>query len=115
VGERVGPDLTGLGSRFSKAHIVESLLEPARTVSPSFESTLVELKNGRPLSGIKVAETEKEITLVDNEAKKHVIARADIDVVKKQPGSAMPDGVEKRLSEDEFVDLVSYLVSLRSK
>ena len=57
-GEHIGPELTGLGSRFSKAYIVESILEPSRTIAPSFESTLVELKNGKVLSGIKVAETE---------------------------------------------------------
>jgi putative heme-binding domain-containing protein len=82
-------------------------------VAPSFESTSVELKTGRILNGIKVAETETTITLVDNEAKKHVIARSGVESLKKQPGSAMPDGLEKRLSEDEFVDLVSFLVNLK--
>jgi putative membrane-bound dehydrogenase-like protein len=115
VGERVGPELTGLGSRFPKVYIVESILEPARTISPSFESTLVELKNGRLVVGIKVAETEKAITLIDNETKKHVLARADIADLRKAPGSAMPDGLEKRLTEDEFVDLVSFLVNLKEK
>jgi putative membrane-bound dehydrogenase-like protein len=112
-GERVGPDLTGLGSRFSKAYIVESVLDPGRTVAPSFEQTLVEMKSGKLLSGIKVAETEMSITLVDSETKKHVLARADIQEQRKQAGSAMPDGLEKRLTEDEFVDLMSYLVSLK--
>ena len=112
-GERVGPDLTGLGGRFSKAYIVESVLEPSRTIAPSFESTLVELKNGKFLSGIKVAETETTIALVDNEAKKHDIAKADIAEQKKQATSAMPDGLEKRITEDEFVDLISYLFSLK--
>jgi putative membrane-bound dehydrogenase-like protein len=114
-GEQVGPDLTGLGSRFSKAYIIESILEPSRTVSPSFESTLVELKSGKVLAGIKVAETETAITLVDNEAKKHVLARSAIEAMRKQPGSAMPDGLEKRLTEDEFVDLVSFLVNLKER
>jgi putative membrane-bound dehydrogenase-like protein len=113
TGERVGPELTGLGGRFSKAYIVESILEPSRTIAPSFESTLVELKNGKYLSGIKVAETETTITLVDNETKKHTLAKADIAEQKKQATSAMPDGLEKRLTEDEFVDLISYLFSLK--
>jgi putative membrane-bound dehydrogenase-like protein len=112
-GERVGPDLTGLGGRFSKAYIVESVLEPSRTIAPSFESTLVELKNGKFLSGIKVAETETTITLVDNETKRHDIARADVAGQKKQATSAMPEGLEKRLTEAEFVDLISYLFSLK--
>jgi putative membrane-bound dehydrogenase-like protein len=112
-GERVGPDLTGLGGRFSKAYIVESVLEPSRTIAPSFESTLVELKNGKFLSGIKVAETETTITLVDNETKRHDIAKAEVAEQKKQATSAMPDGLEKRITEDEFVDLISYLFSLK--
>ncbi len=112
TGERVGPDLTGLGRRFSKAYVIESVLDPSRTVAPSFEPTRLELKSGRVLSGIKVAETETAVTLVDSETKKHVVARADIEDQKKQAGSAMPDGLEKRLTEDEFVDLISYLMSL---
>jgi putative membrane-bound dehydrogenase-like protein len=114
-GEFVGPELTGLGNRFSKAYIIESILEPSRTVSPSFESARVELKSGRILIGIKVAESESSITLVDSETKKHVLARSGIEMTTKQPGSAMPDGLEKRLTEDEFVDLVSFLVSLKGR
>jgi putative heme-binding domain-containing protein len=112
-GERVGPDLTGLGGRFSKAYIIESILEPGRTVSPSFESARLELKSGKVLSGIVVARTETTITLVDSETKKHVIPRSSIEMMGKQPGSAMPDGLQKRMTEDEFVDLVSFLVSLK--
>jgi putative membrane-bound dehydrogenase-like protein len=112
-GERIGPELTGLGSRFSKAYIVESILEPSRTIAPSFETVVVSLKNGKVLSGIKVAETETTITLADNQAAKQVVARADIDEVQKGTVSTMPEGLEKRLTEDEFVDLVSFLMSLK--
>ncbi len=83
-GERVGPELTGLGGRFSKAYIVESVLEPSRTVAPSFETTFIELRSGKVMSGVQVAETEIALTLVDNEANKHVIARSDIEGRKKQ-------------------------------
>jgi putative heme-binding domain-containing protein len=114
-GERIGPELTGLGSRFSKAYVVESILDPGRTVSPSFESIRVELTSGKVLTGVKVTETETVLTLADNEGKKHELPRDRIDSVKKVPGSAMPDGLEKRLTEDEFVDLVSFLMSLRKK
>src|SRR5262249_29234600 len=35
-GERVGPELTGIGARFGRAYLVESILEPGRTVVPGF-------------------------------------------------------------------------------
>jgi putative membrane-bound dehydrogenase-like protein len=113
-GERVGPDLSGLGSRFSKVVIVESILEPSRVIAPSFETITVTLKNGKVLSGVKVAEADASITLVDNQAQKHILAKADIDEQGKQPTSTMPDGLEKRLTEEEFVDLISFLVSLKA-
>src|SRR5262249_33729382 len=112
-GERVGPELTGLGSRFSKVYIVESMREPTRTIAPSFDTLRVGLKDGRTLSGVKVAETASAITLVDNQAQKHVIARADIEAQQKQAVSTMPEGLEKRLTEQEFVDLISYLADLK--
>ncbi len=32
-GEKIGPELTGLGNRFSRVYIVESILEPSRTIA----------------------------------------------------------------------------------
>jgi putative membrane-bound dehydrogenase-like protein len=113
-GERVGPELTGLGTRFSKIYIVESILEPSRTISPSFETVIAVLKSGKSISGVKVDENASSITLVDNQAAKHQLARADIDEVERLPISTMPEGLEKRVTEDEFVDLISYLVSLKN-
>jgi hypothetical protein len=55
-----------------------------------------------------VAETESTLTLVDSQAQKHVVPRADIDTVLRQPVSTMPDELERRLTEDEYVDLVSF-------
>ncbi|HYT91381.1 MAG TPA: HEAT repeat domain-containing protein, partial [Gemmataceae bacterium] len=114
-GERIGPELTGLGSRFAKVYIVESILEPSRTISPSFETVLVVLKDGKTLSGVKVDETETSLTLADSEAKRHVLARVDIEEVRRHAVSSMPEGLERRLTEDEFVDLISFLANLKEK
>lgn len=114
VGERFGPELTGLGSRFSKVHIIESILEPSRAVSPSFEGVVMDLKDGRSLTGLKVDETETTVVLIDAQAKKHSLVKVDIEARRKSTLSPMPEGLEKALTEDEFVDLVSYLVSLKA-
>jgi putative heme-binding domain-containing protein len=113
-GERIGPELTGLGSRFSKVYIIESILEPSRAISSGFETIAVVLKNGKALNGVKIAETEATLTVVDSQAEKHTLVRADIEARQTHPVSTMPDGLEKRLTEDEFVDLISFLVNLRA-
>lgn len=112
-GEKIGPELTGIGSRFSRIYIVESILEPSRTIAPSFETLMVALKNGQVRTGVRVAETGDTLTLGDNQGQKHVLKKTDIEEQRPQPVSTMPEGLEKRLSPEEFVDLIAFLISQR--
>jgi putative heme-binding domain-containing protein len=112
-GERIGPELTGLGGRFSRIYITESILAPGRAIAASFHTSTVVLESGKAITGIKIAEDETSITLADNQGQKHTIAKAEIEEQQPSPLSTMPDGLEKRISEAEFVDLVAYLASLK--
>jgi putative heme-binding domain-containing protein len=110
-GERIGPELLGIGGRFSRITIIESILEPSRSIAPSFDSVVVALKDGRVLNGIRMAETETVLTLADQDGRKHAIPIVEIESVRGQPLSLMPDGLEKRVTPEEFVDLIAYLAS----
>lgn len=110
-GEKIGPELTGIGSRFSRIHIIESLLEPSRTIAAGFQSQTVAMQDGRVLSGLKLSETADTLVLADNQGKKHSLLKADIEESQAHAGSIMPDGLEKTLTVDEFVDLISFLTS----
>ena len=110
-GGAIGPDLAGVGSRFSRIHLIESILEPSRSIAPSYETMTVALTSGQVVSGVKVAETDQLLTLGDDQGKIHEIAKADIDERKIQTRSTMPDGLEKRLSDRDFLDLVAFLAA----
>jgi putative membrane-bound dehydrogenase-like protein len=110
-GERIGPELSGIGGRFSRVTIIESILEPSRSIAPSFDSVALALKDGRVLTGMRVAETDAIITLADQDGLKHAIPVADIESARRHSRSLMPDGLEKRFTREEFVDLIAYLAS----
>jgi putative heme-binding domain-containing protein len=110
-GDRIGPELTGVGARFSRIHIVESILEPSRTVATGYQTIAVVLSDGRVLAGIKIAETESTLTLGDNQGKSHTVAKTDIEEQTTQSQSTMPDGLVKQLTVDQFVDLIAFLVA----
>jgi putative heme-binding domain-containing protein len=112
-GERIGPELTGVGGRFSRIYLVESILEPSRTIAPSFGAWTISLKNGKQVNGIKLADDVKTLTIADNQGMKHVLAKADIDEQNPSAVSTMPEGLEIRLTEDEFVDLIGFLANQR--
>ena len=42
-----------------------------------------------------------------------VLAKDDIEKREPSPVSTMPDGLGKRFTEEEFVDLIAFLVSLK--
>jgi putative heme-binding domain-containing protein len=114
-GEKIGPELTGVGGRFSRIYIVESILEPSRTIAPSFETISVVTVDGRTITGVRTAETETTLTLADNEGKQHAIQKTDIEEREIRPTSTMVEGIEKKLSIEQFVDLVSFLVSRKEQ
>jgi putative membrane-bound dehydrogenase-like protein len=114
-GERIGPELTGVGARYSRIYLVESILEPSRTIAPSFETVVVTLANGKTHSGVKIAESDKTLTLADNQGQKHELAKADIEERYMSAVSTMPEGLEQRWSEEEFVDLIAFLASQKER
>jgi putative membrane-bound dehydrogenase-like protein len=110
-GARIGPDLTAVGSRFPRAYLIESILEPSRAVAPSYETVAIALHDGRVLTGVRIAETATSLTLADAEGKTHVLEKSAIEAQRPQAASLMPDGLEKPLTPEEFIDLVAFLAA----
>jgi putative heme-binding domain-containing protein len=114
-GGRIGPDLTGIGSRFSRIHLIESILEPSRSIAPSFATVTMVLDDGKVFSGVKTAENAETIQFGDADGKTHSIARSEIEEMKVSNLSTMPEGLEKRLTDRELIDLLAFLTSLRNR
>jgi hypothetical protein len=57
-----------------------------------------------------LAETQNGFELLDSQAKKHFVLRADIDEFAASPQSVMPEGFEK-LSTDELSGLIEFLAA----
>jgi putative heme-binding domain-containing protein len=108
-GGQIGPDLTGVGRRFSKIHLVESILEPSRAIAPAFRNVSVRLKDGQEWTGVRVAESESVLTLGDAQGQTHTLKKDQIEEQRTLELSVMPEGLETGLTDTEFVDLVAFL------
>ena len=108
-GGALGPDLTGVGRRFSKIHLIESILEPSRAVAPAFRNLSVRLKDGQELTGVRIAENETVLILGDAQAQSHPVKKDQIDELRLLELSIMPEGLEQGLTDAEFVDLIAFL------
>jgi putative heme-binding domain-containing protein len=114
-GERIGPDLTGIGSRFSRIHLIESILQPSHSIADSYQTVSLALTDGRVLSGVLLPANGADLVLADAKGEKHVVRAEEIDARRVQKTSTMPEGLEKSLTPTEFVDLIGFLVSCRSQ
>jgi putative membrane-bound dehydrogenase-like protein len=113
TGGEVGPDLSGVGSKYNRVQLIESLLYPSKQILDGYHQALVITKSDDEVSGIIRQETTDTLTLVDAEGKLHAIRKSEIKLKKESQLSLMPEGVHQGLSLQEFADLSSYLESLK--
>jgi putative heme-binding domain-containing protein len=77
-------------------------------------SWIVRDKNGLSITGLLIEDVPGHIILRDATAKDHKIARKDVDSKIKSRVSIMPEDLIVHLPENDLVDIVEYLYSLKS-
>ncbi len=113
-GADVGPNLSNVGGKLGREHLVESILEPSRQIVEGFRGVAVVTRAGKVMTGFAAGEVEGALKLVDAQGDLITVPLAEIDVRKTMSESPMPDQLAANLSPDEFCDLVAYLETLRS-
>jgi putative heme-binding domain-containing protein len=114
VGGQVGPDLSMIGKKASRENLIESILSPSKAIADQFLQWRIETKKGLDIQGLIVEETADSILLRDANAKDYRIAKSDIDTRTKSAVSIMPADIVAALTEDELIDLVEYLATLKT-
>jgi putative heme-binding domain-containing protein len=113
VGVEYGPNLTDVAKRLIKQDIIESVLDPNAKVAPQYLTTNLETKDGEAYTGFMVNETSDAITLRIAGGINHTVRKSDIAKRDTLKQSSMPEGLAGGMSSSEFLDLISYLSSLK--
>jgi putative membrane-bound dehydrogenase-like protein len=114
-GRMVGPPLTTVGQKLSKAQLYEAILYPSNAILMEYENWVVKTKKGDVITGLKVEDTPDHITIKDINARYHDIDLDQIERKAMQKISLMPDNLSGAMTMKELVDLVEYLSTLRNK
>lgn len=113
-GGSVGPDLTQLGSRFSKRDMLEAIIEPSKVISDQYESKVFNMKDGTSVLGRLMSENEKAYIISQNPYAPQVtkeLAKKDVQDIKRSEVSIMPPGTLNTMNPDELKDIMAYLMS----
>ena len=112
-GTAVGPDLTTIGANRSSSDLLESIVFPSASIVRDYATHQILTVNGQALSGIVVRESIDSLDLQQANGKRVSLNRADIDIMKPNSVSIMPAGLDGVLQEDELLDVVKYLQTLK--
>ena len=112
-GKEVGPDLSKIGSKLSRQAMFESILYPNAGISHNYESYIVVLNDGNIVTGLLSSKTDDMVVIKNQEGVVRNIKQSDIDEMSKSPLSLMPTDLYKTMTQQQIVDVVEYLSTLK--
>ena len=108
-GHTVGPDLTGANRR-DPEYLLVNILDPNRVVGRDYYTAVVLDTSGRLHHGLLHEETPQRVVLKGEQDKLTVIPRSEIDQMRIEEKSLMPEGLPDTMSEQQFRDLIAFLM-----
>jgi putative heme-binding domain-containing protein len=113
-GGRLGPDLSTVGARRSKAQLAAAIREPGGSVAAGYEVVTLVTRDGERIRGVRKGEDAFSIQIMDTRERLQGYLKADLREVIREPGSLMPRFDRDRLSDGELDDLLAFLAGLDS-
>jgi putative heme-binding domain-containing protein len=114
VGVEIGQDLTKLDPQYTPLDVLKHILEPSAKVEDKYASYVFETDDGRTLTGLILEETAEEVKIIENPLLKTqpvLLKKSEIAGRKKSPTSLMPKGLLDKLTREEILDLLAYIVA----
>jgi putative heme-binding domain-containing protein len=113
TGSTLGPDLSQIGKKSTRAQILESILEPSKSIDPKYVTHLVETTDGKVHTGLLAEKTESEVVLKTVGDKEVRIPASKVSVLAPQRNSLMPELLLRDLTAEQAADLLEFLASLK--
>lgn len=109
-GGKIGPDLSGIAAKGVR-FIEDSVLRPAKSITPGFETWAVVEKDGRKTIGLKTKESAAEVEITKAIGEKVRIAKAQIkEIEQDKDASVMPDNLNEAMTVKDLQDVLAYMM-----
>ena len=112
LGVNVAPDISDSRTK-QPAQLLTDILQPNRAIDNNYVSYAVITQDGLSLTGIIANETATSITLRQLEGKTATLLRSDIELLRSNGVSLMPEGLEKNIPPQAMADLISFIKNWR--
>ncbi len=113
-GGLIGPDLTQLGTRFTYKDMLEAIIEPNKSISDQYGSTIFYLKEGGSILGRLITQDKVNYTIAQNpfapQVTREILKKNVVRTQLSDVSPMLPDLINS-LNANELKDLLAYLKS----
>jgi len=109
-----GPDLTQVGTRFSYKDMLTAIIEPNKTISDQFGSTVFYLKKGGSILGKLISQDNDKYIIAQNPFAMEItkeVPKKEVTRTRVSEISPMLPGLINGLNAEELKDLLAYMKS----
>ncbi len=110
-GRDLGPPLTRIGGKLTPPQILESLLDPSKSIPEGFAGYTATMADGTVTVGRLLSRSAGKVVMRDLAAQEVILDGSAIKRLEPLPNSLMPAGLLGAMSDQEIADLVAYLAS----
>jgi putative heme-binding domain-containing protein len=116
-----GPDLSNVAAEYKSTLIVDALTKPNHRVfgdggvhlralpaMDTYDAVHVTLSNGRAVDGVLLNQDSYSLQLMGDDNQLHLLDRSQVKSIANKP-PLMPTDYDKRLTKEEFADLMAFL------
>jgi quinoprotein glucose dehydrogenase len=109
----VGPELTRIGKTKDRAYLLESIVQPNKTIAEGFETVVLTLNDGNITAGRLVGNSPEALKIETmNEQGKPQVTTVPVAQIKERMGAPSPMPPSGMfLSKSEMRDLIEYLAT----
>jgi putative membrane-bound dehydrogenase-like protein len=109
-GPTFGPDLADMRA-LSKDKLLSGIIEPGAELHAPYLTYVIETKTGQLRPGLVQRQNSKTIILSPPGGEDTVLPRSNIQDMRPQPWSLMPEGLEAGLTPKTMADILEYISS----
>jgi putative heme-binding domain-containing protein len=113
VGTALGPDLSKIGGKYNRAQLLETILDPSRSIEKQYVTYVLETRRGAVHTGLLLEQTAGHVKLRDATNKEIVVAADDVELLVPMQKSLMPELQLRDMSVQQAADLLEFLGELK--
>jgi putative membrane-bound dehydrogenase-like protein len=111
-GFAVGPDLSTVANAGAEKILI-NVLDPNREVNPQYMNYTIDTDDFETHSGVIASESATSITLKRANGETDTILRVNIENIRSDNLSIMPEGWEEAINKQQMADVIAYLTSIK--